>query len=297
MPHNSLPFRGSAAALVTPFTDGGAVDFAALGRLIEFQISSGTDALVILGTTGESSALTHAERLDCIGFAVKAARGRVPVIAGVGSNDTAYSVKLTREACRMGADALLAVTPYYNKTSPAGLTAHFTAIAQASSVPVILYNVPSRTGMSIPLSVYRELAKLENIAAVKEASGSISAVTDICAEFGDELAVYSGNDDMIVPVLSVGGAGVISVLANIMPREVSEICRHFERGDIEYARREQLRLNSLIHALFCEVNPIPIKCACAMMGLCRETLRLPLVKLGEEKRRALEREIERLGNR
>lgn len=286
-----LPFRGAATALVTPFTCTGAIDFPSLGQMIEFQIKSQIDALVILGTTGESSTLTHDERLACIEFAVKTARGRVPIIAGVGTNDTGYSANLSREACRLGADALLAVTPYYNKTSPDGLIAHFSAIADAASVPIILYTVPSRTGMSIPLSVYRKLAEIENIAAVKEASGSISAVTDICAELGDSLAVYSGNDDMIVPVLSVGGAGVISVLSNIMPKEVSELCRSFENGDISAAKNEQLRLNSLIHALFSDVNPIPVKCACSMMGLCRETMRLPLVPLSEEKRLILEKEM------
>lgn len=291
-----LPFEGVATALVTPFTDDGAIDYTALSQLIEFQISSGIDAIVILGTTGESSTLTHEERISFIEYSVKAIHGRVPLITGVGTNDTKYSAKLAHDACQCGADALLVVTPYYNKTSNEGLIAHFSKITEASSVPIILYTVPSRTGMSIPLSVYRKLAELDNIVAVKEASGNISAITDICAEFADEaFAVYSGNDEMIIPTLSVGGRGVISVLANIMPHETTELCRNFLGGNIHLARKQQLRLNTLIHALFSEVNPIPVKCACSMMGLCNDAMRLPLTQLCEEKRANLAREMTKLG--
>lgn len=290
-----LPFRGAATALVTPFSCDGTIDFTSFSEMIEFQIKSHINALVILGTTGESSTLMHDERISCIEFAVKTVRGRVPVIAGVGSNDTNYSVELAIEACRLGADALLVVTPYYNRTSPDGLIAHFSKIADASTVPLILYNVPVRTGVSIPLSVYRKLAEIDNIVAVKEASGNISTVVDICAELGGSLAVYSGNDDMIVPTLSVGGEGVISVLANIMPRETANLCHSFFEGDISGAKCEQLRLNSLIHALFSDVNPIPVKCACSLMGLCRETMRLPLVPMLEEKRLILATEMSKLG--
>lgn len=290
-----LPFRGAATALVTPFSCDGTIDFTSLSAMIEFQIKSHINALVILGTTGESSTLMHDERISCIEFAVKTVRGRVPVIAGVGTNDTNYSVKLAIEACRLGADALLVVTPYYNRTSPDGLIAHFSKIADASTVPLILYNVPGRTGVSIPLSVYRKLAEIDNIVAVKEASGNISTAVDICAELGGSLAVYSGNDDMIVPTLSVGGEGVISVLANIMPRETANLCSSFFEGDISGAKHEQLRLNSLIRALFSDVNPIPVKCACSLMGLCRETMRLPLVPMLEEKRLILAAEMSKLG--
>lgn len=290
-----LPFRGAATALVTPFTCDGSIDYTAFRRLIDFQISSGIDALVVLGTTGESSTLSHDERLAVIDFAVKTVRRRVPVIAGTGTNNTAYSVSLSREASRLGADALLVVTPYYNKASPDGLTAHFSAVADASSVPIILYTVPGRTGVSVPMSVYRKLAEIDNIVAVKEASGNIAAVTDLCAELGEYLAVYSGNDELTLPTLAVGGSGVISVVSNIMPCEMHDLCRHFFDGELHAAGEIQLRLNRLIHALFSEVNPIPVKCACSLLGLCRETMRLPLCPMDEEKRLALENEMKKLG--
>lgn len=289
-----LPFHGVSTALVTPFTDDGAVDYTALRRLIHLQIDSGINALVILGTTGESSTLTHDERLAVIDCAVQTVRERVPVIVGTGSNNTAYSIFLSREACRLGADALLAVTPYYNKASPEGLIAHFTSIAEASSVPIILYNVPGRTGLHIPMHVYRKLSEIPNIVAVKEASGDLSSVSALCAEFGKHLAVYSGNDELTLPTLAVGGEGVISVVSNILPHEMCDLYDHFTTGDLCEARAIQHRLNPLISALFSEVNPIPIKCACSMLGLCNETLRLPLCPLNEEKRKTLAEEMNRL---
>lgn len=290
-----LPFRGAATALVTPFSCDGSVDYTALRRLIDFQIDSGIDALVFLGTTGESSTLTHDERLAVIDFAVRTVHHRVPVIIGTGSNNTAYSVELSREACRLGADALLVVTPYYNKASADGLILHFSAIADASSVPVILYTVPGRTGVSIPLSVYKKLAEADNIVAVKEASGNLAALTDLCAELGEHLAVYSGNDELTLPTLAVGGSGVISVVSNILPREMHDLCSHFFDGELHAASAIQHRLNRLIHALFSEVNPIPMKCACSLLGLCRETMRLPLCPMDEDKRLVLENEMNTLG--
>ncbi|MBQ4354921.1 MAG: 4-hydroxy-tetrahydrodipicolinate synthase [Clostridia bacterium] len=290
-----LPFTGAAAALITPFTCDGAVDYPALERLIELQICEGIDALVVLGTTGEASTLTHEERLAVTAFTVRTVRGRLPVIVGTGSNNTAYSVELSREVCRLGADALLVVTPYYNKASPEGLKRHFTAIAEASSCPIILYNVPGRTGMSIPMQVYAQLAEVENIAAVKEASGSLASAADLCASFGDALYVYSGNDELTLPILSVGGKGVISAAANIVPREMHAICAHFFSNHIDTSRAVQHSLTGLIRALFSDVNPIPLKCACSLLGLCRETMRLPLCPMGEDKRHALEEEMKKIG--
>lgn len=289
------PFCGSAAALVTPFTCSGKVDFDALGRMIEFQISSGTDALVFLGTTGESPSVTESERSEIIAFAVNRVKKRVPVIVGTGTNVTETTQKNCREAAKLGADALLAVTPYYSKASAAGLTEHFMRAASSADVPLILYTVPSRTGVNIPMEVYEKLAEIDNITAVKEASGNIAAVSDLCRRFGDSLFVYSGNDELTLPVIAVGGLGVISAAANIAPRMMHDLCRHALDGEISKARKLQHRLDPLIAALFSEVNPIPVKCACDMMGLCGETMRLPLCPMGEEKRVLLENEMKKLG--
>ncbi|MBR2460250.1 MAG: 4-hydroxy-tetrahydrodipicolinate synthase [Clostridia bacterium] len=268
-------FTGSAVAIITPFRDG-KIDYDDFARIIEFQLANGTDAVVVCGTTGESSTLTDEEHVDAIEFAVKQVAGRVPVIAGTGSNDTAYAIWLSSEACRVGADALLVVTPYYNKASVKGLINHFTAIADASTKPIILYNVPSRTGCNIPLTVYRELAKHPNIVATKEASGNISAIAEIIAEVGDQLDVYSGNDDQIVPILSLGGKGVISVLSNVMPRETHDICQLYFDGRVKESAALQLKLLDLINNLFIEVNPVPVKAAMNLMGFCTKEIRSPM---------------------
>lgn len=271
-------FTGAACAIITPFTDN-RVNYDQLGKMIDFQIKNGTDAIVICGTTGEASTLTDEEHRDCIRFAVEHTAGRVPVIAGTGSNDTDYANELSRYASDVGADAVLLVTPYYNKATPKGLIRSFTATADAVKCPVILYNVPSRTGCNIPISVYRELAKHERIVAVKEANGNISAAAELFAECGDMLDVYSGNDDQIVPFLSLGGKGVISVLSNVMPRQAHDICRLYFDGKVKESAQLQLKLLKLINALFCEVNPVPVKTAMAAMGWCSEEMRLPLCEM------------------
>lgn len=268
-------FRGAATALITPFR-GGAIDYDALAHLIEFQIEGGIDALVIAGTTGEASTLTDEEHKQLLKFAVEKVAGRVPLIAGTGSNDTRHAAEMSRFAAECGYDALLVVTPYYNRASDAGLIKSYRAIADSVDRPIILYNVPARTGVKISLPVYRALAEHPNIVAVKEASGDLGAVARLMAELGDRFAVYSGNDDVTVPVLSLGGLGTISVLSNLMPRETSAMCRKYLAGDVTGAAADQLHLLPLIDALFAEVNPIPVKSAAALMGLCREEYRLPL---------------------
>lgn len=271
-------FRGIATALVTPTTPEG-IDFDRFGTLIDWQIAQGINALVICGTTGESSTLTDAEHRRAIAYACERVNGRVPVIAGTGSNETDYAVELTKSACADGADAVLVVTPYYNKTTQRGLVTMYNTIADASTKPVILYNVPSRTGIGIQPETYVKLAEHPNIAAIKEANSDISKIVETFSLVGDKLDIYSGNDDQIVPVLSLGGRGVISVLSNILPVETMEICRRFFRGDVAGAAKLQLDLLPLIDALFCEVNPIPVKAACAAMGFCDNTLRLPLTPI------------------
>lgn len=282
----NLVFEGAATALVTPFKNGG-VDYDAFGRLIDWQIAGGIDALVIAGTTGEGSTLTDEEHREVLRYSVEKAAGRVPIIAGTGSNDTDYAISLSRYACEVGCDALLLVSPYYNKATPKGLVKSFLAIADATDKPIILYNVPSRTGVNIPLKVYKELAKHERIVATKEASGNLSAIAEIRAELTDTLAVYSGNDDQIVPIMSLGGSGVISVLSNVMPKETHDMCRYCFEGDYKSAAELQLRLLKLINALFIEVNPIPVKTACGMMGLCSDDMRLPLCEMEEANRAVL----------
>ncbi|MBO4299591.1 MAG: 4-hydroxy-tetrahydrodipicolinate synthase [Clostridia bacterium] len=273
-------FRGAATALITPLTRDG-VDFNAFGRLIDWQIAEGIDALVIAGTTGEGSTLTDEEHRESIRFAVERTAGRVPVIAGTGSNDTDYAISLSKYACEAGADALLVVTPYYNKATQKGLVAMFTAIADAVSKPIILYNVPSRTGVNIEPATYAALADHPNIAAIMEANGNISKIVETAALVGDKLDIYSGNDDQIVPILSMGGQGVISVLSNVLPAKTSELCHRFFRGDAAGSARMQCELLPLINALFCEVNPIPVKAAMAAMGWCENYLRLPLTPMEE----------------
>ena len=271
-------FTGAATAIITPFKNG-SVDYASFKGIIEQQIAGNIDAIVVAGTTGEAATLTHEEHMECMKFVVDTVAGRVPVIAGTGSNDTAYAIELSQYACEIGADALLLVTPYYNKATAKGLTKSFLATAEATNKPIILYNVPSRTGCNIPLSVYKELAKHERIVAVKEASGNISAIAELIAECGDSLDIYSGNDDQIVPIMSLGGKGVISVLSNVAPKETHEMTRLCLEGDFKSAAALQLKYLDLINALFCEVNPIPAKTAMAEMGFCDVEMRLPLCEM------------------
>ena len=279
-------FTGAATALVTPLTPAG-VDYKNFERLINWQIDSGIDALVICGTTGECSTLSDEEHREVLEFAVKVARGRVPMIAGTGSNDTAYAIDLTRHACEMGYDAMLIVTPYYNKATQRGLIASFRAIADASTKPCILYNVPSRTGVNIEPETYLALFEHPRICAVKEANSNISKIVETMALCGDKLDLYSGNDDQITPLLSVGAKGVISVLSNLIPKETGDICKKFFAGDVAGSAALQFKYMSLINALFCEVNPIPVKAAMAAMGYCDNYLRLPLTPMEEPHREKL----------
>lgn len=279
-------FEGAATAIITPLTKNG-VDFEAFGKLIEWQISEKIDAIVVAGTTGEGSTLTDEEHKAVIDYCVKKVDGRVPVIAGTGSNDTAYAIELTKYACEAGADAMLLVTPYYNKATQKGLIKSFTAIADESTKPCILYNVPSRTGCNIKPETCAVLAKHPNIAAIKEASGNISQIAEISRLCGDNIDIYSGNDDQIVPVMSLGGKGVISVLSNLLPGETSKMCHCFLDGDVKTARDMQLKYLPLINSLFCEVNPIPVKAAMSAMGYCEDYLRLPLTPMEDENKQKL----------
>ncbi len=271
-------FTGAATAIVTPLTREG-IDYEQFGRLIDWQIAEGIDAIVAVGTTGEGSTLNDEEHKQAIRFCVERVGGRVPVIAGTGSNDTAYAIELTKFACEVGADAMLLVTPYYNKATQKGLIASFEATADASTKPCILYNVPGRTGCNLLPATAAALADHPNIVAIKEASGNISQIAELAALVGDKMDIYSGNDDQIVPVLSLGGKGVISVLSNLMPKATSQMCHRFLAGDLAGARKLQLDLLPLINALFCEVNPIPVKAAMAAMGYGENYLRLPLTPM------------------
>lgn len=290
-----IVFTGAATALVTPMNADYSVNFERLTALVDEQIKSGIDALVICGTTGEKSTLNYADHVKVIETAVKAADKRVPIIAGAGSNDTVYSVGLCNDVINVGADALLMVTPYYNKTSQKGLVAHYTYVADRVDAPIILYNVPSRTGVNIQPETYKELAKYPNIVATKEASGDISAIAKIRNLCGDDLTLYSGNDDQIVPLMSLGGIGVISVLSNVAPKETHDMCAAHLAGDVKTAADLQLKYVPLINALFSDVNPIPVKEAMNMMGLSVGPARLPLVPMTDDKREALRAELLRLG--
>ena len=280
-------FKGIATALITPFTASGEVDYETYGRLIDWQIESGIDALVSCGTTGEGPTLSDAEHKEVVRFCVERANGRVPVIAGTGSNDTAYAIELTKFACDAGADAMLVVTPYYNKATQKGLIASFSAIADASTRPLILYNVPSRTGCNIQPATYAALADHPNIQAIKEANGNISSIVETMSLVQGRLDLYSGNDDQIVPILSMGGAGCISVLSNILPRETCEITCRFFAGDVAGAAQLQMKYLPLVNALFSEVNPIPVKAAMAAMGWGENVLRLPLTPMEDASREKL----------
>ena len=288
-------FRGIATALATPMDLDGTIDFEAYGRLIDWQIESGIAGLVACGTTGESATMTEAEHKEVIRFTVERAAGRVPVIAGTGSNCTAKAVAMTQYACSVGASACLLVTPYYNKATQAGLIAHYTAIADASDKPLILYNVPSRTGCNLQPATCAALGKHPRIAAVKEASGNIGQIVEVAALAGDCLAIYSGNDDHIVPVLSMGGSGCISVLSNVIPAETVAITQRFFAGDVAGAAQLQCRYMPLIRALFCESNPIPVKAAMAALGYCDNYLRLPLVPMEEDHYQGMLQRMRELG--
>ena len=288
-------FTGAAVAIITPMNTDGSVNYDELGRIIDDQIAHSTDAIVICGTTGESPTLTDEEHTECIRYTVKKTAGRVPVIAGTGSNDTKYAIWLSQQAEADGADALLLVTPYYNKTSQAGLLAHYTAIADAVHIPCILYNVPSRTGCNLTPATLAELAKHSNINAVKEASGNISHVAEIAAACGDSLNIYSGNDDQIVPLLALGGKGVISVVSNVAPELVHNCCQAFFDGDTAKARDLQLEMLPLSDALFCEVNPIPIKYAMNLLGWEAGECRLPLVEPSEAHQAQIENTLRAAG--
>ena len=272
-------FTGAGTALITPFTENG-VNFDALGNIIEFQIENSVDALIICGTTGEAATMPDKEHLSVIEFAVKKTAGRIPIIAGTGSNDTAHCVELSQEAQNLGADGLLIVTPYYNKCTQKGLMMHFDKVLEKVNLPIILYNIPGRTGMQFKLDTLKELAKDERIVGVKEASGSIEYLTDL-VHTCPELDVYSGNDDMVVPLLSLGGKGVISVLSNIAPKETHDLCQKFFDGDMKGSLALQMEYLDLIHALFCEVNPIPVKTAMNLMGFNAGPLRLPLCEMDD----------------
>lgn len=287
-------FEGMASAIITPLNEKG-IDFELFAKLVEWQIAEGIDGIVVCGTTGEGSTLTDEEHKAAIEFMVKQVAGRVPVIAGTGSNDTAYAVELTKHACQIGVDGVLTVTPYYNKATQKGLIKSFTQIADASTVPVILYNVPSRTGVNIAPKTVLELSKHPNINAVKEASGDISQIAEIAHLCGDNINIYSGNDDQVVPIMSLGGKGCISVLSNLLPKETSEMCRLFREGDVKAAAKLQLKYIPLINALFSEVNPIPVKAAMAKMGFCEDYLRLPLTPMEDAARENLYAQMKNAG--
>ncbi len=288
-------FTGAGVALVTPFAADGSVDYTVFAALIEEQIAAGTDALIIAGTTGESSTLTEEEHIEVIRFAVEQTNHRVPVIAGTGSNDTAFCISLSQEAERVGADALLLVTPYYNKATQKGLYIHYKAIADAVNIPIILYNVPSRTGVNIDVETVAKLAEVPNIAAIKEASGNISYLAKLMARCGDIIDVYSGNDDQIVPMMSLGAKGVISVLSNVAPKETHDMAMAALGGDYQTAAKLQLEYLELINALFIEVNPIPVKEAMNLMGKNVGECRLPLCAMEDKNREVLRAALQAKG--
>lgn len=285
-------FKGSAVALVTPFDENGKVNVKKVKELVDFQIENGTDAIVACGTTGEASTMSDEEHLLAIKTIVDAVDKRVPVIAGTGGNDTAHSMYMSQEAEKLGADALLIITPYYNKANKSGLRKHFVSIANSVKLPIILYNVPSRTKVNIPPALVADLAKnVDNIVALKEACGDLAQVAEVCRLVPEGFAVYSGNDDSILPLLSLGGAGVISVLANICPSETHDLVAKFMEGDIEGSRKLQLGMKPLIDALFIEVNPVPIKTAVNLLGFDVGDLRLPLAEMEEQNLEVLKREL------
>lgn len=288
-------FTGAGIAIITPFNPDNTINYERLGEMIDHQIESGTDAIIICGTTGEASTMSDQEHIDCIKFAVEHTAGRVPVIAGTGSNDTAYAIELSKEAEAAGVDGLLVVTPYYNKSTQKGLIMHFNAIADAVNIPIILYNIPGRTGVNMEVSTIKELAKHKNIVAVKEASGNISYAAKLLAECGDVIDVYSGNDDMIVPLMSLGAKGVISVLSHVIPKETHMMAQYCLDNNFEEARKLQLEYMKLINTLFIEVNPIPVKEAMNMMGVDVGGCRMPLCEMTDEHKAAMRAVLEKYG--
>ncbi len=290
-------FTGAGVAIVTPMNADGSINFDKLGELIEWQIAEGTDAIIICGTTGESSTMGDDEHVEAIKYAIDKVNHRIPVIAGTGSNHTEYAVGLSKKAEELGADAVLLVTPYYNKTSQNGLIVHYTTIANAINIPIILYNVPSRTGVNITPETLKELSKVKNIVAVKEASGNISQIARVAALCGDELDIYSGNDDQIVPIMALGGKGVISVLSNVMPKETHEITQLCLENKYPEANAKMNKLLDFANSngLFCDVNPIPVKEALNLMGWDVGECRLPLVKMEEAKIEKLRAKMAELG--
>ncbi|MCC0634712.1 MULTISPECIES: 4-hydroxy-tetrahydrodipicolinate synthase [unclassified Clostridioides] len=288
-------FKGSAVALVTPFTEDNNVNFEKLGELIEYHIENDTDALVVCGTTGEATTMSESEIFAVIKYTVEKVNKRIPVIAGTGSNNTMLSVHMSQEAEKLGVDGLLIITPYYNKTNEKGLKLHFETIAKSVKLPIILYNVPGRTKVNIKPSVVAELAKIDNIVAVKEASGDLAQVAEIAKLVPKDFAIYSGNDDTILPLLSLGGSGVISVLANICPKETHDLVTKFFEGDIEGSKKLQLDMDTLIDALFIEVNPVPVKTAMNILGFNVGDLRLPLAEMEEANLNVLKQELTNFG--
>lgn len=289
-------FTGAGVAIITPMNADGSINYDEFGKIIDFQIDNGTDAIIVCGTTGESATMTDEEHVECIRYCVDRVNKRVPVVAGTGSNDTKYAVDLSVEAEKLGADALLVVTPYYNKTSQRGLIAHFTAIANSVNIPIILYNVPSRTGVNIALDTYDVLANHKNIAAVKEASGNISAIAKIIEKCGDRLDVYSGNDDQIVPIMALGGKGVISVLSNICPKETHDIAQLCLDNNVLEAAKMQIKYLELMNNLFMDVNPIPVKEAMNLIGFKAGECRLPLLKMEQSKIDILAQSLKSVGS-
>lgn len=288
-------FTGAGIAIITPFNKDGSINYDRLGEMIDYQIENGTDAIIICGTTGEASTMTDEEHLECIRYAVERTAKRVPVIAGTGSNDTKYAVELSKEAEALGADALLLVTPYYNKTTQKGLIMHFTTIADAVNIPIVLYNIPGRTGMAIEISTVKELAKHKNIVAIKEASGNISYCAKLIAECGDVIDVYSGNDDMVVPLMSLGGKGVISVASHVIPKQMHDMVQYCLDNNFAEATKLQLEYLDLINALFIEVNPIPVKEAVNMTGVDVGSCRMPLCDMNDEHKAVLKAKLEKHG--
>ena len=289
-----LPFTGSGVAIVTPFINEKETNYEVLDQMLEMHIEKGTDAIIICGTTGEASCMNDDEHIAAIVHTCKTVAGRIPVIAGTGSNDTLHAVKLSQAAEAAGADGVLLVTPYYNKTTQKGLVKHFTMIAESINIPCILYNVPSRTGMSISIPTLKELAKVENIVGIKEASGDMSYAAKVAAEV-PELYMYSGNDDMIVPLLSLGGKGVISVLANVAPTETHEMCQAYFDGDTDRATELQIKYLDLCSSLFIETNPIPVKTAMRLMGYNVGDLRLPLIDMEDANKEKLVNSMKAVG--
>lgn len=289
-------FQGAGVALVTPFKENGEIDYDRLEELVEEQIAGGTDAIVACGTTGEASTMTHEEHLDVISYVCQVVKGRIPVVAGIGSNCTETAVYLSEEAERRGADGILVVSPYYNKATQKGLKAHFTAVANSVKIPMILYNIPGRTGVNIKPETVADLCRnVENIVGVKDATGDISSVAELMCLCDGNIDLYSGNDDQIVPLLSLGGKGVISVLSNIAPAQTHQICQEFFDGNVKESCHLQLKALPLVKALFCEVSPIPVKAAFKLMGKSAGPLRMPLTEMEPENRERLRAAMKEYG--